>query len=201
MTKIVRVDVDTQYGFCDEQNGGLPVKGGFEASNAAGRLNRECAEKGYVLIGSVDTHVPLDKEFKPQGGIWPPHCVKGTRDWLKMPWTLPENFHFVAMNGSIPVEALDGSVPLYFEKSAYSLLDNWIAEGFIGGLMNKNPTIVFEVYGVALDYCVAAAALGIKKLLPTASVRVLLNACASVSKDTEEVAMREMTAAGIELVR
>jgi len=204
MEKLVRVDVDTQFGFCDEQQGGLPVKGAFNASSAAGLLNRECQELGIPLIGSVDTHEPKDKEFKEQGGMWPPHCIKGLRDWNKMLWTLPEDFRFVTMGGSIPVDAFDknraGKTALYFEKNVYSIFDNYIAESYVMALDNWGFH-KFEVYGVATDYCVKAAALGIKKLLPNAKVRLLLSACAGVGESTTNAAIEEMFAAGIEIVR
>lgn len=211
--KIIRVDVDTQFGFCDEKKGGLPVPGGYDASLVAGALNKEAAVKGYLLIGSVDAHTPKDEEFKLYGGTWPVHCVKGTVDQLKMPWTLPDDYEFVPMLGSgythrqEPIEAyepkgllkkLEGGTALYFEKRVYSLFDNIAAIYLLKLLAEQQP--VFEVYGVATDYCVKAAALGIKKYAPESEVRLLRKACAGVAADSIVAALTEMRDAGIVLV-
>lgn len=205
MDKIVRVDVDTQHGFCNK-DGGLYVNGANCVTSLVAHLNHEAEEKGYVLIGSVDTHSCHDPEFENFGGIWPVHCVKGTWDWLKVPETLPSDFHFVSMNGSIPSDTInkcrEGKTALYFEKNVYSLFDNWIAESYIASLYEKGFH-TFEVYGVATDYCVKAAALGIAKMLRNrqgGTVRLLLYACAGVAEDTTKAAIEEMRAAGIEIV-
>lgn len=211
--QLVRVDVDTQVGFCDEQLGGLPVKGGYEASLVVEKLNKEAVEKRFLLIGSVDAHTPKDPEFAQYGGTWPVHCVKGTMDQLKMRWTLPDDYEFVPMisEGSArreePVTAyepkgllkrLEGGTAFYFEKRVYSLFDN-IAAVYLVKHLAERPR-VFEVYGVATDYCVKAAALGLKKYAPNSEVRLLLYACAGVAADSTAAALAEMRDAGIVIV-
>lgn len=212
--QLVRVDVDTQYGFCEEKRGGLPVTGGYDASLAAEKLNKEARELGMLLIGSVDAHSPKDPEFKLYGGTWPVHCVKGTVDQLKMPWTLPDDYEFVPMlesdtpatmqepaYGYEPkdlLKKLQNGTALYFEKRVYSLFDN-IAAIYLVKHLAEEPR-VFEVYGVATDYCVKAAALGIKRYAPKSEVRLLRKACAGVAADSTVTALAEMRDAGIVLV-
>lgn len=212
--QIIRVDVDTQYGFCDEKDGGLPVMGGYLASKQAAALNKEARELGMLLIGSVDAHSPKDEEFKLYGGTWPVHCVKGTVDQLKMPWTLPDDYEFVPMlESSAPagseepaygyepkdlLKRLEKGTALYFEKRVYSLFDNVAAIYLLKYLAEQS--CVFEVYGVAIDYCVKAAALGIKKYAPKSEVRLLRKACAGVAVDSTVAALTEMRDAGIILV-
>lgn len=191
----------------------MPVKGGFEASQLASKLNKEAIEKGFLLIGSVDAHSPMDPEFKLFGGAWPVHCVKGTMDQLKMPWTLPEDYEFIPMlsEGSArreePVSAhepkellkkLKGGTALYFEKRVYSLFDN-IAAVYLVKYLAEQPR-VFEVYGVATDYCVKAAALGLRKYAPDSEVRLLLYACAGVATDSTGSSLKEMRDAGVVIV-
>ena len=202
MNQIVRVDVDTQFGFCDPK-GGLYVKDSERVIEEVARLNREVLVKHGRLIGSVDTHRPHDPEFKENGGLWPVHCVKGTQDWLKVPATLPEDFDFVPMDskatGSDLVSILGRARALYFEKNSYSLMVNPAAKSTVAALFVAGFH-TFEVYGVATDYCVSATALAIKALLPLATVRVLLYACDGVAKDTTDASIEQMKASGVEVV-
>ena len=120
--KIIRVDVDTQHGFCHPK-GGLYVQGAEAVIPVVARLNMQAQERGYALLGSVDTHESYSAEFKENGGIWPVHCVKGTWDWLKAPETLPKRFLVIAAaRYELPFDRED--VALYFEKDRYSLFDN-----------------------------------------------------------------------------
>lgn len=200
--KIVRIDVDTQNGFCSK-GGGLYVKGAEDVTPLVALLNEECREKGYVLLGSVDTHTCQDPEFKEFGGIWPVHCVKGTEDWLKVRETLPRDFQFVPMDPRCPPEVSptklgNGKIALYFEKNVYSIMDNPHARGIIGGFAMNGYE--FEIYGVATDYCVKSAAHSIRSKYPKAVIRVLLYACAGVDLKTTADAIEMMRKARIEVV-
>src|SRR5262249_22706503 len=116
----IRVDVDTQHGFCDPK-GGLYVRGADRVIENVSRLNRHAAERGIALIGSVDTHDYATPEFRVNGGIWPVHCVKGTWDWLKVPATLPPRFRIVGRDPTDVARASDGGrAALFFEKDVYS---------------------------------------------------------------------------------
>ena len=85
---LIRIDVDTQNGFCDPA-GGLHVKGAERALENVARLNRDALAHGAALVGSVDSHDFSSPEFRENGGPWPTHCVKGTWDWLKPAGVLP----------------------------------------------------------------------------------------------------------------
>jgi nicotinamidase/pyrazinamidase len=200
--KLVRVDVDTQNGFCSKK-GGLYVTGAEKVIPLVSELNRECADAGYALIGSVDTHTPKDPEFDKNGGRWPIHCVQGTKDWLKVPATLPEDFQFISKNSDLGLRELKRFVEerkgLYFEKASYSLFTHPLAETLVTAYANDG--YVFEVYGVATDYCVKEAALAIRNCAATKPVvRVLLKACAGVTPETTQAAVEAMKAAGVEIV-
>ncbi|MGC4116756.1 MAG: isochorismatase family protein [Myxococcales bacterium] len=194
--KIVRVDVDTQHGFCHPK-GGLYVQGSEAVLPVVARLNSQAQELGYVLLGSVDTHESYSKEFKENGGTWPVHCVKGTWDWLKAAETLPKRFLVLAnARYERPLERAD--VALYFEKDLYSLFDNLNADPIVRGLGEQGA--LFQVYGVATDYCVKAAALGIRERCPHCKVQLVRDAVAPVTREGGEQAVAEMQAKGIELV-
>ena len=195
--RIVRVDVDTQAGFCT-RGGGLHVEGAEHVLPLAARLNADAVAKGIPLLGSVDTHEAHSKEFAVNGGIWPVHCVKGTADWLKLPETLPPKFWIVA---AVPYPKLErrDDVALYFEKDLYSLFDNPNADPIVRGFGAERAW--FQLYGVATDYCVKAAALGIRERCPDSRIDVVEDAVRGVAPDTTEAAWKELAAARIGRVR
>jgi nicotinamidase/pyrazinamidase len=197
MALIVRVDVDTQHGFCDPK-GGLYVAGAEKVVPVVARLNRDAEERGYRLIGSVDTHESFSREFKQNGGVWPVHCVKGTWDWLKVEPTLPKRFLVLAAASysSLPERS---DVALYFEKDIYSLFDNPNADPLVRALAAQGAT--FQVYGVATDFCVKAAALGIRERAQKARIQLVEDAVASVTPEGGRQALAELGAASVELVR
>lgn len=194
--KLVRVDVDTQHGFC-HPDGGLYVNGAEKVLPLVAKLNAQAQEKGHVLLGSVDTHESASKEFKENGGIWPVHCVKGTWDWLKAPETLPRRFLIVAAaRYERPFERED--VALYFEKDLYSLFDNPNADPIVRRLGAEGAA--FQVYGVATDFCVKAAALGLRERCPGARLQLVLDAVAPVTREGGEQALAELKARGVEFI-
>lgn len=194
--RIVRVDVDTQHGFCHPE-GGLYVQGAQEVLALVARLNAQAQERGHVILGSVDTHESFSAEFQENGGIWPVHCVKGTWDWLKAPETLPKRFLVVAAaRYERSLERDD--VALYFEKDLYSLFDNPNADPIVRRLGGEGA--LFQIYGVATDYCVKAAALGIRERCPACGIQLVTDAVKPVTSGGGEQAIAQMRSAGIELI-
>lgn len=194
--KVVRVDVDTQHGFCHPK-GGLYVQGAEAVLPVVAKLNAQAEVMGYALLGSVDTHESDSREFKENGGTWPVHCVKGTWDWLKVPETLPRRFLVVAnARYERPFDRED--VALYFEKDLYSLFDNLNADPVVRRLGEQGA--LFQVYGVATDYCVKAAALGIRERCPHCKVQLVRDAVAGVTREGSEQAVAEMAGKGVEVV-
>jgi nicotinamidase/pyrazinamidase len=96
-------------------------------------------------------------------------------------------------------ELANGDVhALYFEKEVYSLFANPNAEAVLRGLVVRmQPKPRFVVWGVATDYCVKAAALGLRER--GWDTVVLTDAIAPVDIDGGTAALAEMKAAGIQL--
>lgn len=67
--------VDPQYDFFP--GGSLAVAKGDEIVEPINALLRKYPEA--PVFASRDWHPPTTKHFKERGGIWPPHCVAGTR--------------------------------------------------------------------------------------------------------------------------
>ncbi len=205
----IYVDVDTQWDFCDP-SGSLFVPGSPEAARVWARLVADAAERGQPIVGSVDSHTHEAWEFATNDNVgpngekpgFPPHCVKGTRGWLKLAETLPARFAFVA------VDAAKATVParsqaLYFEKEVYSLFANPNAATALDALA-QGRAVDFAVFGVATDYCVRAAALGLVEWarsrggdVSRSIVTVVRDGVCGIATDTIESALREMTAANV----
>lgn len=211
--KRVFVDVDTQHDFCSP-GGALFVEGAPRAMAACARLVRAAVESGAVLVGSVDSHAHDAWEFASNDNVgpggekpnFPDHCVKGTPGWLKLPETLPPRFYFVpAVPDPDAVRRIPrGTQGVYFEKEVYSLFANPNAARVLDGLVPAGP-VEFVVFGVATDYCVRAAALGLVDWIRArpdrdgSRVQVAADAIAAVLPAGGEAACAEMLAAGVSL--
>jgi nicotinamidase/pyrazinamidase len=204
----VFIDVDVQNDFC-EPTGALYVKG--SPNELYRELTRHAVDRKIPILGSVDSHAWDAWEFAssetrgPNGDKpnFPDHCVKGTPGWLKVTGTLPPRFRFIPNVADAPIESIVGEMlsgatqGAYFEKEVYSLFANPLAERFLAGLMPTLGAPELVVYGVATDYCVKAAALGLaQRGYKTA---LLTDAIAGITPDGTRAALDEMKAVGVRL--
>lgn len=203
MKERIYVDVDTQHDFCDPK-GALFVEGAPAAMDHIRTLIGAATKRGALLFGSVDSHDFTAWEFASNGGPFPAHCVKGTRGWLKMEGTLPERATFVP-NASVldPARLRDDTQAILFEKEVYSLFANDQAERFIDAMLARRGRgrgdVEAVVFGVATDYCVKAAALGLVER--GFDVSVVTDAVAPVTVEGGRAALEEMRRAGCRLAR
>jgi nicotinamidase/pyrazinamidase len=205
----VFVDVDVQHDFC-EPSGALFVKG--SPNDRFRELTRFAVERQIPIVGSVDSHAWDAWEFAsndrqgPNGEKpnFPDHCVKGTPGWLKIAGTLPPRFRFVPNVHHAPIEPIVDELSrgdtqgVYFEKEVYSLFANPLAERFLRQLVGHAGGMPeLFVYGVATDYCVKAAALGLaERGYPTT---LLVDAVAGITPAGTDAALAAMKAAGVKL--
>jgi nicotinamidase/pyrazinamidase len=205
----VFVDVDVQNDFC-EPTGALFVKGSPNELYRA--LTRFAVERGIPILGSVDSHAWDAWEFasndnRGPGGEkpnFPDHCVKGTPGWLKVAGTLPPRFRFVPNVHTAPIEPIvdellrGATQGAYFEKEVYSMFANPLAERFLRQLVEHAGTPPeLYVYGVATDYCVKAAALGLAER--GYRTTLLTDAVAGITPEGTQAALDEMKAKGVKL--
>ena len=208
----VFVDVDVQHDFC-EPSGALYVKG--SPNDLYRALTRHAAEHQIPILGSVDSHAWDAWEFKSSktrgpGGEkpdFPDHCVKGTPGWLKVSGTLPARYRFLpnvadAPTAPVVAELVRGDTQgVYFEKEVYSLFANPLAERLVAELVGaaggSPEDSEFVVYGVATDYCVKAAALGLRQR--GYRTAVLTDGIAGITPEGTRAALDEMARAGVRL--
>jgi nicotinamidase/pyrazinamidase len=151
-------------------------------------LNRYIERFGKLkasIYASRDWHPPVTKHFQAHGGVWPPHCVEGTKG---------AEFH---PDLALPPEAVMISKGMDPEQDAYSCFQAEDAEGrdFAVSLGERGIQRLF-VGGLATDYCVKSTVLD--ALHEGFQVVVLHDAIGAVDvkPGDGERAIEEMRAAG-----
>ena len=185
---LVFVDVDTQFDFMDPK-GSLYVPGASEIVPNLEKLIDFAKKNDIPVVASVDAHPQDDPEF----AQFPPHCVRSTPGQRKIAATSLESAVVVAESAQLATLPRAGSVVL--EKTIFSLFGNKSADALFRNLEADR----YVVFGVATDYCVKAAALGL--LERGYSVAVVEDAISGVTAEGSAAAIEEMKSAGAEIVR
>ncbi|MEO2068103.1 MAG: nicotinamidase [Desulfurobacteriaceae bacterium] len=182
MVKITPYDaliiVDVQNDFLP--GGSLPVPQGDKVIEPLNRYIELFTLKGRPIFATRDWHPENHISFKENGGLWPKHCVQGTKGSefpkdLKLP---PDAF--IINKGERP------------ELEAYS--------GFQGTILNdllkeRGVKRVF-VGGLATDYCVRNTVLGALNLGYTVFFLEDASQGVNINKGDVEKAINEMLLAG-----
>lgn len=177
------VVVDVQNDFCP--GGALAVPDGDRVVPVLNRYIRRFAEAKAPVYASRDWHPPVTKHFKAGGGLWPPHCVQGTKG---------AEFHPALV---LPPEAIVVSKGMDPDQDAYSCFQAQDPDGadFSVSLGERGVQRLL-VGGLATDYCVRATVLD--ALHEGFRVVVLEDAIAAVNVEPGDGdrALAEMRAAG-----
>ena len=187
MKPYVFVDIDTQIDFIHDL-GNLAVPGADGLRDNLKALTDFALVNKIKIIASMDAHPPDDSEFE----IFPPHCVVGTEGQQKIEETTVAN-NSVITNEAEAVDLVDSVSDfdqILLEKQAFDVFTNRHAEAVIDSLQAEE----YVVYGVATDYCVRAAVLGL--LERGCRVTVVEDAIAPVEKQTGEESLKLMQGEG-----
>jgi nicotinamidase/pyrazinamidase len=181
---LVFVDVDTQRDFL-EPAGALYVPGAVAILDNLGRLTRFARDHGIPVLATACAHAPDDPEMSQFG----PHCLVGTPGQSRVEATARPGGRVLG-----PSESFSGELPphLTVEKRAFDVFSHPDADRLVALYNRGRPT--FVVYGVATDYCVKAAALGL--LERGCKVAVVVDAIRAIDRDGEADALAEFTRRG-----
>jgi nicotinamidase/pyrazinamidase len=181
------VDIDTQFDFIMPE-GNLHVPGAEKLIPNFIKLVQLAKKYRIRILASADAHTEDDPEFE----IFPPHCVKGRKGWEKIAETLLNDHEYLESDDKI-----DGqdSQMIILEKNKFSMFSNSNMETL---LMKLNPNRAV-IYGVATDYCVKAAALGMQSR--GFEIYVVSDAIAPVDPDKGKEAVKEMELAGVKFIK
>lgn len=148
----VFVDVDTQRDFL-EPAGALFVAGSGAILPNLTRLTACARSRGVPVLATACAHTPDEPDPEP----FPPHCLVGRPGQERVAATSWPGSRVVG-----PDESLAGDLPLHLtlEKRRYDLFSHPDAGRIVALYGRDRPR--FVVYGVATDYCVRAAVLGLR---------------------------------------
>jgi nicotinamidase/pyrazinamidase len=140
------VVVDLQNDFCP--GGALHVRDGDAIVPVVNRyLDRFGASRAPIFL-TRDWHPAVTQHFQAYGGVWPPHCVQGTRGAEFHPRLAPPADAVVVSKGMDP------------EEDAYSAFhaSDPTGQPFLDVLRGHGVRRLY-VGGLATDYCVRATVL------------------------------------------
>lgn len=155
-------DVDTQRDFID-QDGRLAVEGAGEIRENLNAITEHAREEDLRIWGSADYHTENDEEISEDPDFestFPPHCLRNTDGWKRIPETQPEDPLWIDSDpveeNQLESEIADHPNEVFFRKQKFDVFSN----------PNLDPALdhadVFQVaiYGVTLDVCVNYAVNG-----------------------------------------
>lgn len=148
---LVFVDVDTQRDFL-EPEGALYVPGSAAILDNLARLTRFARDRGIPVLATACSHAPGDPEMT----RFRPHCLAGTPGQHRVAATAWPGGKVLGV-----ADRFDGETAphLTVEKREFDVFTHPEADRVVARYNGDRPT--FVVYGVATDYCVRAAALGL----------------------------------------
>jgi len=185
--KAVFIDIDTQFDFMNPE-GSLYVKDAEKIVPNIKKLIDFALKNKIPILASVDAHKENDPEFE----NFPPHCVKGTPGYEKIPETKVSNCEIVE-NKPQEVE-VSPEKEIIIEKQVFSLFDN-VNSDRIFKKLGKSIAVIF---GVATEYCVRASALGF--LERGYEVFIVTDAIKEISEEEGKKALKELKNKGAKLI-
>lgn len=138
--------VDLQNDFCP--GGALPVPHGDAVIPPLNRLAARLAAQGSPVYASRDWHPAETRHFAAFGGLWPVHCVQGTRGAAFHPDLVLPTGTVILSKGEDP-ERDDYSAIVARDAAGQTLADR----------LRRDGVSELLVGGLATDYCVRASVL------------------------------------------
>jgi len=181
-------DVDTQRDFMSPA-GALYVPGARMVSGNIRRLVAHAAGKGIRLFSTVDAHAVEDPEFED----FPPHCVVGSWGQEKIGGTLLRDRIAVRGEPKLRKRAIATVLErqqVILESATISVFTN----PNVMPVLRASGCTRFVVFGVATDYCVRAAALGLLK--NGFRVHLVTDAIRGITPAGADAALAEIRQAG-----
>jgi nicotinamidase/pyrazinamidase len=165
--------VDVQNDFCP--GGALGVQNGDRIVPILNRYIERFAQAGMPIFVTRDWHPPMTTHFNTAGGVWPPHCIQGSKG---------AEFH---PDLRISNEAIILSKGTAVDEDSYSAFAAADARGVpLQDLLRQRGIERIYVGGLATDYCVKETVL--EGLMQGFEVVLLQDAVCGVNLQPEDSA-------------
>ena len=183
--KTVFVDIDTQFDFMNPR-GTLYVP---DAEDIVDNIKKlfDCAKEHKIkILSSIDAHTVDDPEFK----RFPSHCIKDTPGSQKIEASMcDDNIIIENREQEITMSMMDHE-QIIVESQTFDIFESVNTDKIIKKLDAQN----FVVFGVATDYCVKAAVLGLLKR--GYNVSLVTDATKAITKKGEGKTLNQMKDTG-----
>ena len=183
--KTVFVDIDTQFDFMNSR-GNLYVPGAKDIVGNIKKLFGYAKEHKIKILSSADAHRVDDPEFK----LFPSHCIKGTLGNQKIEASTCKDNIFIENVEQDITESMMDHEQIIVESQTFDIFESINTDGIV----NKLDACNYVVFGVATDYCVKAAVLGLLKR--GCNVYLVTDATKAITKEGEEKSLNEMKDTG-----
>ncbi len=182
--QMIFVDIDTQRDFLDP-DGALYVPGSKDIRANLERLTRSAIAWGIPIVATACAHSPEDDELT----RFPAHCMVGTAGQTRIPETTCAETVVLGVD-----QRFQGAIPSHvtLEKRELDVFSRPDTTSMIRRYNESKPT--FVVYGVATDYCVRAAVLGL--LERRVSVAIVVDAVRAIDAGAEPALLTEFARKG-----
>jgi len=181
----VFVDIDTQRDFL-EPTGALFVPGSTAIVPHLARLTRFASDQRIPVLATACAHTPDDPELK----TFPPHCMIGTAGQERVEATFCAKSVIFDEQAQVPAEA---PAHLTLLKRQCDLFTHPRADELIALYAAGQP--IFVVYGVATDYCVHAAVVGL--LARHCRIALAVDAIRAIDTEAEAGILTEFARRGV----
>jgi nicotinamidase/pyrazinamidase len=165
--------VDVQIDFCP--GGALGVQDGDRIVPVLNRYIERFARAGMPIFVTRDWHPPMTSHFNTAGGVWPPHCIQGSKGAEFHPDLKISNDAVVLSKGTAADED---------SYSAFAAADSRGAA--LKDLLRQRGIERIYVGGLATDYCVKETVL--EGLMRGFQVVLLQDAICGVNLQPEDSA-------------
>jgi len=181
----VFVDIDTQFDFMDSR-GNLYVPDAEDIVDNIKKLFDYAKKYKIKILSSTDAHMVDDPEFN----LFPAHCVKGTPGNQKIEASVCNDNITIENREQEITESIMVHEQIIVESQTFDIFESTNTDKIVKKLDAQN----FVVFGVATDYCVKAAVLGLLKR--GYNVSLVADATTAITIKGEEQSLNEMKDAG-----
>ena len=185
--KTALVVVDVQNDFADPE-GSLYVEGAGKVVEAVNRLVERAQGEGWPVFYTQDWHPDTTPHFAKDGGIWPVHCVSGSRG---------ADFHPDLVVEGVSVKKGGAGEDGYSGFTMRDLVEGEDRPTALHSLLQETNIAKVVVVGLALDYCVKDTALDAVRLGYEVEVPRGATAAVNLSPDDGDMSIAALQEAGV----